>query len=251
MKKIIEKIFGEDLDEQQKARGMLLIYGVFIILIVLYIRSLPAPKENNNGKTTSNEEIITSEEVVTSEEENTNTEEKKTRKKKIDYDVNYSYSYTIVYDGNTETYLGKKIDDKEKFSYIRDDNVQEFAVIDGTYLLKGEDKYHIVDSLNGYFRYCNIEEIVDIVSELVPVSLDNLVYEVDNSDIAFDFDDDLVNDNQQTNRIEIVKNDQTITKVYMDLSNYISSFLGSNHTLNITMEFADVGTTEDFSIKVN
>ena len=35
------------------------------------------------------------------------------------------------------------------------------------------------------------------------------------------------------------------------IDNYITSVLGEKHTLNIKMEFANIGTTENFEIKLN
>ena len=244
MKDLYNKVFNNENGDKNHNKLMLVVYGLFIIIVLAIIRTSPSDTKNTNtdNKTSS----------ITSTEKN-NTKEKKTvKKRKIPVsDINYTYSYTVVFDGEIETYVGKKIDDKEKFSYIKGDTTLEYAILDGAYLLRKNGKYHITNTLDTYFRYCNAEDILDVIMELEPIDSEGYVYEVDNYDLDDVFLDDIIKDNQKTNKVELIVENNNLKKITLDLSNYVSSVLNSTHTLNITMEFANVGTTEDFDIKVN
>ena len=56
---------------------------------------------------------------------------------------------------------------------------------------------------------------------------------------------------KKTNAIQLVVSNDTLKSIDLDLSNYLSSLEGVSITLTIHMEFADIGTTSDFDIKVS
>ena len=239
--------FGKDRDEQAHARAMLLIYGVFMLIVVLFIRLSPAPKNvdsNNENNQVVDDNNITTTPTPTASLNPEPTPTANTEKKKIEYEINYAYSYTINHDGNTEVYIGKRLDDKQKFSYIKDGKTTEYAIMDDNYLIKENGVYHIIDKLGNYFKYCDVEKILKLVEKKKPVSENKFI--VTNLELKEAFGVvGVSNSLENTIQFEIV--DGNIKSIELDLSNFI---VGVDN-FNIKMEFADVGNVEDFEIKMN
>lgn len=239
LKNFFKNSFGKEKNSRSHAIMMLLFYGMFIVVVIALVRTTPTSsnlekKENNINK---NHEQV---------EEYDNVDVNST-----DSDVNYSYSYVIVYDGITENYLGKKVDDKEKFSYIKDSVSKDYAIVNGNYLILENGSYHIVDNLDSYFKYCDMEKITSMLEyEEYNLVNDKYVYNIDNSLLAKVFSDNILANNNLKNKVELYMENGILKGINLNLDNYISSILGSNHTLNINMEFANIGTTEDFQIKI-
>ena len=111
--------------------------------------------------------------------------------------------------------------------------------------------YHITDTLNTYFRYCNIDKILNVLEKSEYVEANNkYIYNLTNINVFKMLSDNIKNDNKGLNTIELEFDTENLKAINMNLDNYISSVLDGNHTLSIKMEFANVGTTEDFEIKV-
>lgn len=245
MKKFIDFFNGspeEGENERQHAIKMLTIYGIFIIIIIAVVRTTPINEKETPKQSTKKIEPKVEEKA----------EEKVEVKKTVEYDVNYSYSYKITFDNQIENYLGKKVDEKEKFSYIKDGITFEYAILNDNYLLLENGTYHVTDKLNTYFKYCDIEKIISLTSNEESVLSENkYTYNISNTKLADIFGDSIIVNNNNLNQIEIVLDSNNLKTINMNFSNYITSVLDSNHSLIINMEFANVGTTEDFNIKLN
>ena len=242
-KEILKKGFGKNKDKTIHARIMLAIYMFFFIILVLFIRLAPAkPVEDDKTKKDTNN---------TNTVEPTNSPEPTSNTKPISNEINYSYTYTIVFDNNTEKYIGKRIDDKEKFSLLKNGEYIDYAIVDGVYLKSDGNLYSITDSFESYFRYCDTDKILSVVGSYNLKANELNAYTISNDKIEKVFSEQLINNNNGMNNINIKTDTETIRKIDMDLSNYISSLLNESHTLNITMEFANIGTTENFDIKMN
>ncbi len=249
LKKIIDffkdKKDNDDKDNRKHSIIMLAIYSIFLIVVVITVRtgsdSSVKTKEIDDSKTSNIKE-----EDKSLDESNINN--KNLRKES---DVNYSYMYTVTIDGEVENYIGKKCDDKEKFSYIKGDNSFEYAIKDDNYFILEGDIYHITDKLDSYFKYCDIEKILSIVEEIEPVIEDDkLIFNVENSKLSYVFGDVISDQTSGLNNIAIKISNDTIIGADLNLSSYISSIIGGSHTLIIKMEYANVGKVEDFSIKL-
>ena len=249
---ILKKSFGKEKDENYHAKAMLIIYGIFFFALVLMVRlggNNNTNTTNNNTNNTSGKEVVEPTAAPTPSPAPTS---KPKENNKISSDVNYSYSYTTVFDGETEVYLGKRVDDKQKFSYVKNGQTVEYAIKDDNYLIYNGLIYSLVDKLDTYFKYCDVEKILDLVEESVPTYNGNLVeYRVENVSISKMFNDTLANDNGISNRFILNIENDVLKSVKLDLTNYISSLIGATHTLTINMDFANIGTTEDFDINLN
>ena len=232
-----EKAFGKDKDEKTHAKAMLAIYGVFLLVIILAVRLNPNSQENNNKQEENKTGVV--------EPTPTPTASPDTKKEEIESDINYAYSYTITYDGVTEVYLGKRIDDKQKFSYSKDGKTLEYAIKDGEYLIKENDVYHITDKLDTYFRYCDIEKLLELIREK-KATPDTYIFTVTNEEIARTFKESIP-EPTLTNTIELIISNSELKGLKVDFSNYVKSV----KSLIIKIEYADVGKVEDFDIKMN
>ena len=95
------------------------------------------------------------------------------------------------------------------------------------------------------FFLCGVE------NEISMESGNTVKYNISNQLLAKSYNDNLTLDNQLDNMIQLIKSDNTLKSIDIDFSNYISSIDNTNSTLTIHMEFVDIGTTEDFEIKVS
>ena len=96
------------------------------------------------------------------------------------------------------------------------------------------------------------DKIKHVETNEIPTENGNSVmYKLSNATLASTFKDTLTLDNKQLNSISMVINNNNLKSVTLDLSNYISSITGTTHTLTINMEYANIGTTENFDIKIN
>lgn len=249
-KDFLKDAFGKEKDAKTHARVMLAIYAVFIIIVIFMIRTGNSNTKNKNTNASNNKENISEvKNDINNQSDDITTVEKKNTTK---FDINYSYSYKVEYDDQVETYLGRKVDDKEMFSYIKGDSTLDYAIYNGNYLLKKDGVYHITDAIDTYFKYCDVEKIVNLIEKLNFETEGNVLhYTVNNSAISTQFSDSINNWNKDTNRIDMTVENDTLKTIKLDFTNYISAKLNSNHKLIITMDFANVGTTEDFELKIN
>ena len=241
-----EKNKDNDPNKKKKSIIMLSIYLVFILLVILFIRLAPAPSEetkDNSNNTSNNEQN-------TNKDNNDDNEIKELEDFSLsDDDINYSFSYKIVFNGESELYLGKRVGGKSKFTYIKDDITEEYAYINDNFLKLENGVYHLADTFDSYFKYCDVEKIIEIVEDYLPLHFtDDISYNISNVKIARVFEDEIQNENGLTNVIALFIEDGSIKKIKLDFSNYISSVIGTTSTLNIEIDVADVGKTEDFKI---
>lgn len=253
LKEILKKCFGKEKDTRYHAIAMLIIYGIFMLFLIALIRIGGNTSNTLSDDNSSNTINQTPKIVEPNSDNNTSANNNDVEEVNISNDINYTYSYNINFDGSTEIYLGKRIDDKQKFSYIKDGVTLEYAIINGNYLILQDGSYHITSKLDTYFKYCDINKLINLTQDELSYENGNTVkYNIKNSILAKAFNDTLINlGNTSVNSIQFVITDNVLKSAYLDLSNYISAVLDGSHSLIINMEFVDVGTTEDFNINVS
>lgn len=243
-KEIIKKCFGKEKDERYHAIAMLSIYGIFILILIIFVRiggsgiSSSIQEKNPNLPTSSTTPTPT---TSPSPEETTTTPSI--------HDINYSYSYTITYNGVSEVYLGKKIDEKEKFTLIRDGVTTDYAILNDNYLILENGTYHITENPSKLFKYCDVEKILKLVENEIPTENEGIIkYSISNRNLSSTYKDSLLLDNELNNMIQLSLVGDDLKSISIDLSNYLTSMNGNEESLTIYMEFADIGTTSDFEI---
>lgn len=249
-KEILNKCFGKEKDDRYHAIAMLTIYGIFIVILVVMIRvggtSTTSNLDENNTSTPTSSPSTTvlpssSPEVDINQENNITSN-----------DINYSYSYTISYNGVSEVYLGKKIDEKEKFTLIKDGVTTDYGILSDNYLVLENGAYHITESPSRFFKYCDVDKILALVENEIPTENNGMIkYTVSNQDLESAYKDEISIDNEQLNSVQLYTSGELLKGIDLDFSNYFSSVQGTTVTLTIHMEFADIGTTEDFELKVS
>lgn len=246
---ILKKCFGKEKDDRYHAIAMLAIYGFFILILVVLIR---VGGNNNSTNLNENNNASTTPSVVPSQTPSTDTNIEDADQSDIINDINYSYSYTITYNGVSEVYLGKKIDEKEKFTLVKDGMTTEYAILNDNYLILENGVYHITENPSKFFKYCDMEKILSLVENEIPTENSGIIkYTISNQSLASSFKDTISIDNNQNNSIQLHVVENTLKSVDLDFSNYFSSIIGESVTLTIHMEFVDIGTTEDFEIKIS
>ena len=246
---ILKKCFGKEKDDRYHAIAMLAIYGIFILILVLVIR-VGGDGASNSLNTNNNIESTTTNSSTSSPSVDDNIEDDV--QNTSGNDINYSYSYTISYNGISEVYLGKKLDNKEKFTLIKDGITTDYAILNDNYLILENGSYHITENPSKFFKYCDIEKILILVENEIPTENNGTIkYSVSNQSLASSFNDSLTIDNEQSNLIQLYISDDTLKNVDLNFSNYLTAIEGTNVNLTIHMEFADVGTTEDFNINLS
>lgn len=247
---ILKKCFGKEKDDRYHAIAMLAIYGIFIIILVVMIRvggasATSSLNDNNTSNPTSS--------PTTTESPSTNTETDNTQENDTTgNDINYSYSYTVSYNGVSEVYLGKKIDDKEKFTLIKDGITTDYGILSDNYLILENGTYHITESPSRFFKYCDVDKLLALVENEIPTENNGTVkYTISNQELASSFKDEMSIDNEQLNSIQLHTSGEMLKGIDIDFSNYYSSVQGTSVTLTVHMEFADIGTTEDFELKIS
>ena len=251
LKKIIDffKDKNDDDDENKRKKSLtkLAIYFLFLVIVIFMVRFGSDSSNNTNNKNEANNQPKVENKTEVKDDE----PQQEQRSLISDSDVNYSYMYTVTLDGETETYIGKRIDDKEKYSYTKNGEVKEYAIKDDNYFILEGDTYHLIDKPDNNFKYCDIEKVLSIIEKMQPSSENPLVFYVDNSKLAYKYGNAINEEHNDLNTIVINTNEDSIESVELNFSSYISSVLTGNHTLTIKMEYANVGKVEDFNIKLN
>lgn len=247
-KEILKKCFGKEKDDRYHAVAMLAIYGIFILILIVLIRI----GGNNSTQLHENSPSTSSPTSTATSSPSSDIPEENPSSNIGENDINYSYSYTVSYNGISEVYLGKRIDDKEKFTLVKDGITIDYAILSDNYLILENGTYHITENPSRFLKYCDIEDILVLVENEIPTENNGVIkYTVSNKNLATTYKDDLSIDNEQLNSIQLYTSGEILKSADLDFSNYISSIQGTSVTLTIHMEFADIGTTEDFEIKVS
>lgn len=244
-KEIIKKCFGKEKDDRYHAIAMLFIYGIFILILIIMIRMggsgignsipekdsmVPTPSVIPTPSPSPGESIIIP---------------------NIS-DINYSYSYTITYNGVSEVYLGKKIDEKEKFTLIRNGVTTDYAILNDNYLVLENGVYHITENPSKFFKYCDVEKVLQLIENKTPIELEEMTqYVLSNQELSSIYQDNMYINNNQDNKIKLSFSHQVLKKIELDFRNYLTSIEGNPVDFTVRMEFADIGTTENFEIKIS
>ena len=222
-KGVFKKCFGKEKNDRWHAVAMLTLYGIFFLIIYAMVAF------GGRGTTDTKEPLK---------------EEKK-------QDINYTYSYKINYDDLLEEILGKRIGNKEALVLTdSSNNISSYVVLNNTYYKLENDEQVKVDNITNYDKYFNRDKILELVKDLDYINKDNTyMYDVSNSSLADIFGDTLTSSN--TSQIFIVKENDNVTSITLELDSYIKDLTGEEHSLKITLLYTNIGTTSDFEVLVD
>ena len=225
-------------DKTQRSRFFLLVYLVLFIILIVFIRfsmksSLNNNKDNNKVEENNNKEI--KEPVINDDMFSF-----------IDLN-NYEFNYNVSIGDSISLIEGKRFDDKFSFTLNNDGYVLYFIglknfikaseTIDGEYKLTGFP-YVLVN-------YFDIDVLKEMISKSV---INNDKYEITNEEISKITKFNKTTNNDATNTIQLIKNNNKVTQINLDLSNVISSYLNEEVSANISLKFYNFGLIDDFKV---
>jgi len=248
-KKLLNKCFGKEKDERAHAIAMLAIYGFFLLILIIIIRiggtdtienqpnqkpsptstptvtSTPQPSDNNNEPDIGN------------------------------FDINYSYIYTVQNNDIKEVFTGKRLDDKEIFTVINSQGSKDYAKLSDNYLIKENGEYHLIDSPSANLVYTGMDKIISLTEKgtltrnnntynyVIPTSEVMKIYNPNNLEAI---------DINLTDQITITVENDVIKTIDINYNNYHNIMNKSTTSqLIIKMEFNNVGTTENFEVTIS
>lgn len=247
-KELLKKCFGKEKNDRYHAIAMLALYGLFFIILIIFIRLSPTPTETNKAETPTNTNKPTTN--ITSDNKNETSNEKIPNEK---FDINYSYIYTLEYNGVKEVFTGKRLDDKEIFTYITSTGSTDYARLSNNYLIKENKEYHLVDIPSQNLKYTDMDKIV-LLTEKSSLSKEGNVYKynVPVSEILTMYNRNQIAEATTYDSIIVTLENEVIKTIDINFSNYAYIINGNVPTnLTIKMEFNNIGTTENFDVTVS
>ena len=255
--KILKKCFGKEKDERWHAGAMLIIYGIFITFVIVSVRTAPSTtnQQGTNQTTTPTNTPVSTPNSNTSITDGIIKEETQETIPSQEYEINYSYVFTIQNNEYKEVITGKKLDDKEIFTIIDTTGSTDYAKLSDNYLKKENGEYHIVESPSNNLKYVNVEDIIELTLNTTPTQTENIyTYTVPSYQVMKMFHPDRSIDSIDgtlMDTIILTTENDNLKKIDINFSNYYTALSIYPSTLIITMEFSNIGTTEDFNITVN
>lgn len=245
------KCFSKQKDERLHAIAMLVLFGIFIVILVALLRTDSSTPLPNAGETSRTPEVSQTPEVSTEELEEDG---------KIDetysYEINYSYLYTFTRNGIVEEVItGRRLDDKEIFTIVGSNSTTDYARLSDNYLKKEQGKYKLIERPSNNLLYANLDPLIDTLYSLNPTSIEanRYTYQVSTKNLLdlYHPDSTLVASPTSYNTVVITQNNNLISKIDVDFSNLATLLNGLSETYTMSLEFNNVGTTEDFNISIN
>ena len=225
-------------DKTQRSRFILFVYLVIFIVLIIVVRlnlkDVPENKEIEDNK----EEVIN------------NIEEEPVIKTNEDFSYiklnNYSFIFDIKIVDTLSLIEGKRYNDKYSFTVSNNGDVLYFNGTKNYIRAKEEDGEY---KLTG-FPYI----LVDYFNNDLLISMiDNSTYVDDRYEITNEKIGKLVNDSKiignDINTITLIKKNNIVTQIVLDLSNAVSLYLNDNKEAIITLKYADFGLIDDFLIE--
>lgn len=227
-------------DRTQRSRFFLFIYLIIFIILVIMIRFNLSSTAQNNEEINNQEENNNS--SIVEEKEN---DEIKDMFSFIDL-KNYVFIYEVDIDSVKRIIDGKRFNNKYSFTMKENDK--------SLYFIGTSNYIRAKESLDGELKLTGLPYVLinyfdtDILKDLIINStLVEDKYEITNEKISSVINTK-INDKEKVNKIELVKNNNKITQIKLDLSNAIGSYIGKEVEAYIVLKFGNFGLIDDFSI---
>lgn len=255
-KELWKKCFGKEKNDRYHAIAMLAIYGIFFVILIVFVRMSPTTDDNNQSTTnngSNNSPVVENNET---KDPTNNIIDNSSKDEEVDinedFEINYSYVYTVENNGIKEVFTGKRLDDKEIFTYINTNGSSDYAKLSGNYLKKEDGEYKLVDEPSSTLKYLDMDKIIAL-TEKANLTKDGNIYKyaVPTKEVLSIYGyEQMVSD--AIDKIIISLENGIIKTIDIDFSNYnyvINGNIAAN--LIIRMEFNNVGTTENFNVTIS
>lgn len=255
VKKILKKCFGKEKDEQLNAIVMLTIMIIFMAILAIILRFGTDTTKNetaNNPQKTTPPTQDSIKPIDDLEKDSLNEE----GKEKGNYEVNYSYLYTFELNGKKEIITGKKLDNKEIFTIVNEEESKDYAKLSNNYLIKNKNTYNLTVLPSNNLLYTSIDDLADVLDSYTPntgAEPNQYTYYISNQDLIKIYKPELASTQieAKNNPVTLTITDGKIEKIIMDYSNLYEAINKIPSTYLITLEFNNIGTTEDFTIHID
>lgn len=212
----IKEIFT---NEKYSARAKLLFFSCIIIALIISVQTSPTPTDTDNPNNNYDNATVVGLESIENR--------------------NFNFKYTVKVLGKDIVYEGKQRDEKILFKT----NGKEYFKQGNIVLENTQDKYILSSNPNDYFDFFDVELIKKIISSSEK-DTDN-EYFASNKNFSEIVGEELLEDELYGVDIQTIKQNNIITAIIMDMSEYKNY----NGLEKITLEYKNYGLIEDFEIK--
>lgn len=157
---------------------------------------------------------------------------------------NFRFKYSLLLNNNKSIFDGKQRDDKVLINDVT--NNKEYFIQKNIVLLKTDQSYVLVKNPSKYFNYIDVDLIEKILLSSKIEDGEYIISCENFSEIIMEgkkFDDKYV-------YINVIKKNNIITKIEMDLGEYINSIDSDIKSAKLELEYFDFNLIEDFDVSV-
>jgi hypothetical protein len=161
---------------------------------------------------------------------------------------NFSYKYTVMVDDERYIFEGKKFEDKDMLTLIKDDEKREYYLENNKYYVKENDKFvSIIEKPFLIFDFFNTDVLDMLITRSILVDEVANRYRIDNQDLYDVLSPDNSKVDSGENYITLNYRNSNITRIVFELDNY-SKTIGENYSkVIITLEYFDFNLIDDFN----
>ena len=253
----LKGLFG---NKDQRSRVLAIVYILIFVVIIIIVRFNVSNLSSNNKNSTflNNENTLNNTNIENSNTSNNNNKEVNLIDNNNDSELDKAFSfidlnnYNFVFETNISNTVslieGKRFNDKYSFELKSNNQVLYF---NGTSnYIKAKETPDGESKLMGFpYVLVNIFNNNTLKNIINSSKLEDNVYVITNEELAKAINYDKMTNNEKTNTIELHKNNNKITKIVMNLTNAISSYLNEETTAILTLNYSNFGLVDDFLIE--
>lgn len=218
---------------------------IIIVVLLLFVRF-------NNNSTPDNATPTATPNPFQTPNVTSDVEKNKKEFQKI-LDANYEFSYTIVENGSTTTYTGKKYHNKESFTRIRNGSATAFYKLNDDYF---NSNYVTVDNPYQYQEFMDIDNVLSLldyasIEENTGDEVTAKIYASDIYDIVYpeSYYDPTSVIAIPADTISFTVQDDQVTSIRYTLNHFINhNTSGAVTSLTIELTYSNFGTVTDFPV---
>ena len=227
-------------DKTQRSRFLLFVYLVLFIVLVVAVRiNLRNTKQDSNE---TNKNNVVDDNIPVENDTN-----------KIDemfsfIDLkNYDFIYEININNSNSLVEGKRNNNKYSFTLNSAGSILYFSGV-SSYIKAREsidEEYKVVSFPYVLVNYFDTDIVKELIKESTEVS-DKYEITTEKVGVVTNYD---LNGIETVNTIELVKSNNRITQIHMDLSNAISSYLNQTVEAKFVLKYGNFGLVDDFEVE--
>ncbi|MBR4672726.1 MAG: hypothetical protein IKO78_05995 [Bacilli bacterium] len=237
-----KKKFNIDLsDKKQRARAILVAYGIVFIILIIVIRTSGIAKNVSNNRTNQNNTNTNSTTNTTLTEQNGD----------FAFVNNNNYEFIVTLKYNKNEFVSKCKRYGDKYEVIYSYNGIDYKYI-GTL-----DNIHVINSTTNEYIQAELPYLVvnyydiKVLEEIINNStLVDDKYQITNENLAKIGNSSSKKNKEALNYITLTKKNNKIVGVELDMTNMIKSMSNISTATTVNIEYSNFGLVEDFNIEI-